>query len=136
MWQEGIDYKHGTGHGIGYFLNVHEGPHRIAGQSNSVSLEKGMVVSIEPGIYKEGRHGIRIENIVFVEDDIKTEFGQFLKFQTLSFAPIDLKAIDENLLSKKEKTWLNNYHKDVYNNISPYLNGEEKTWLKKNTEEI
>lgn len=133
LWQEGIDYKHGTGHGVGYLLNVHEGPHRIATQANSVNLEKGMVVSIEPGVYKEGRHGIRIENIVLVEEAMETEFGEFLKFEVLSFAPIDLNLIDEKLLSGIEKSWLNNYHKDVYEKISPYLNGEEKEWLKEKT---
>lgn len=136
LWQEGIDYKHGTGHGVGYLLNVHEGPHRIAQQPNSVSLEKGMVVSIEPGVYKEGRHGIRIENIVVVEEDRKTEFGEFFKFEVLSFVPIDLNSIDEKLLSVEEKTWLNNYHHDVYNKISPYLNNEEKDWLKEKTKSI
>lgn len=136
LWQEGIDYKHGTGHGVGYLLNVHEGPHRIAQQPNSVSLENGMVVSIEPGVYKEGRHGIRIENIVVVEEDMNTEFGQFLKFGVLSFAPIDRNAIDDKLLSNEEKSWLNNYHRDVYTKISLYLDQEEKKWLKKKTEVI
>lgn len=136
LWQEGIDFKHGTGHGIGFFLNVHEGPHRIASVPNDVTLEKGMVVSIEPGVYKAGKHGIRIENIVIVDEDIETESGQFMKFETLSFVPIDLDAIDVNLLSDKEKAWLNNYHKEVYNKLSPYLNEEEKTWLKAETRSI
>ena len=136
LWQEGIDYKCGTGHGIGFLLNVHEGPHRIAMVANSVVLEKGMVVSIEPGVYKAGSHGIRIENIVVVEEDIKTDSGQFMKFETLSFVPIDLEAIDISLLSEKEKIWINEYHRDVYSKLSPYLNEEEKNWLKKETRTI
>lgn len=136
LWQEGIDYKCGTGHGIGFLLNVHEGPHRIAMVANTVVLEKGMIVSIEPGVYKAGSHGIRIENIVAVQEDIKTDSGQFMKFETLSFVPIDLEAIDANLLSEKEKIWLNEYHKDVYSKLSPYLNEEEKAWLKEETRSI
>ncbi|HEY8363788.1 MAG TPA: aminopeptidase P family protein [Tissierellaceae bacterium] len=136
LWQEGIDYKHGTGHGVGYLLNVHEGPHRISTIPNSVVLEKGMVVSIEPGVYKEGKHGIRIENIVVVDEDIKTDSGQFMKFEMLSFVPIDLNCIDVTLLTEKEKEWLNNYHKDVYEKLSPYLNDEERAWLKEKTREI
>ena len=136
LWEEGIDYKHGTGHGVGYLLNVHEGPHRIASVPNNVVLEEGMVVSIEPGVYKEGSHGIRIENIVVVEEDIKTDSGQFMRFEVLSFVPIDLDAVDINLLTEKEKSWLNNYHKEVYEKLSPYLNDEEKTWLKEETRSI
>lgn len=136
LWQEAIDYKCGTGHGIGYLLNVHEGPHRIAAVANSVVLEKGMVVSIEPGVYKAGSHGIRIENIVVIQEDIKNDSGQFMKFETLSFVPIDLKAIDVKLLSENERTWLNEYHNEVYNKLSPYLNVEEKEWLKKQTRSI
>lgn len=136
LWQEGIDYKCGTGHGIGFLLNVHEGPHRIATVANSVVLEKGMVVSVEPGVYKAGSHGIRLENIVVIDEDIKTDSGQFMKFETLSFVPLDLEAIDVNLLSESEKVWLNEYHKEVYNKISPYLNEEEKNWLKEETKSI
>ncbi|MDR7855817.1 aminopeptidase P family protein [Tissierella sp.] len=136
LWQEGIDYKCGTGHGIGFLLNVHEGPHRIATVVNSVVLEKGMVVSIEPGVYKAGSHGIRIENIVVVEEDIETDSGQFMKFETLSFVPIDLEAIDVALLSEKERQWLNDYHEEVYTKLSPYLNEEEKSWLKEETRKI
>lgn len=136
LWQEGLDYKHGTGHGIGFLLNVHEGPHRIASAPNDIALEKGMIVSIEPGVYKAGKHGIRIENIVVVDKGIKTESGQFMKFETLSFAPIDLDAIDVSLLTKREKEWLNNYHKDVYNKLSPYLTHVEKEWLSEKTRSI
>lgn len=136
LWQEGIDYKCGTGHGVGYLLNVHEGPHRFAVAPNTVALEKGMIITIEPGVYKAGKHGIRIENVVVVDKDIETDSGQFMKFDTLSFVPIDLDAIDVDMLSDKEKTWLNNYHKETYNKLSPYLNEEEKAWLKKETRSI
>ncbi|MBU5426095.1 aminopeptidase P family protein [Tissierella pigra] len=136
LWQEGIDYKCGTGHGIGFLLNVHEGPHRIAPIVNTVVLEKGMVVSIEPGVYKAGSHGIRIENIVVVDEDIKTDSGQFMKFETLSFVPIDLEGVDVELLSEKERLWLNEYHKDVYNKLESYLSHEEREWLKNETRSI
>ena len=136
LWQEGIDYKCGTGHGVGFLLNVHEGPHRIAMVPNTVVLEKGMIASIEPGVYKAGSHGIRIENIVVVQEDIKTDSGQFMKFETLSFVPIDLEGVDVNLLSEKEKVWLNEYNKDVFDKLSPYLNEEEKIWLKEETRSI
>lgn len=136
LWQEGIDYKCGTGHGIGFLLNVHEGPHRIATVTNSVVLEKGMIVSVEPGVYKAGSHGIRLENIVAVDEDIKTDSGQFMKFETLSFVPLDLEAIDVKLLSESERIWLNEYHKEVYSKLSPYLNEEEKSWLKEETKSI
>ena len=136
LWQEGIDYKCGTGHGVGFLLNVHEGPHGFAMVSNTVVLEKGMIVTIEPGVYKEGSHGIRIENVVVVEEDIKTDFGQFMKFDTISFVPIDLEGIDVSLLSEKERLWLNEYHKDVFNKLSPYLNDEERAWLKEETRSI
>ena len=136
LWQEGLDYKCGTGHGIGYLLNVHEGPHRIASVPNPVVLEKGMVVSIEPGVYKAGQHGIRIENIVVVQEDIKTDSGQFMKFETLSFVPIDLDGIDVKLLSENERIWLNEYHNRVYSKLSPYLNVKEKEWLKNITRSI
>lgn len=137
LWQEGLDYKCGTGHGIGYLLNVHEGPHRIAVATNNVVLEKGMVVTIEPGVYKGGKHGIRTENVVVVTDDIETEYGgKFMKFEILSYVPIDLEAVDVEMLTEKERNWLNNYHKEVYDKLSPYLNDEEREWLKAETREI
>ena len=136
LWKEGLDFKHGTGHGVGFFLNVHEGPQRIANSPNDVALEEGMIVSIEPGMYRPGKHGIRIENIVAVKEDVKTEFGQFLSFETLSFVPIDLNCIDEKLLTSDERKWLNDYHKEVYEKISPFVNEEEKVWLKGKTKEI
>lgn len=136
LWQEGIDYKCGTGHGVGYLLSVHEGPHRFAVAPNNVALEKGMIITIEPGVYKEGKHGIRIENVVVVDEDIKTDSGQFMKFEVLSYCPIDVDCIDVNMLLPNERQWLNNYHKEVYNKLSPYLNEDEKAWLKHETRSI
>ncbi|MCB2296453.1 aminopeptidase P family protein [Clostridium tagluense] len=134
LWNAGMDYKHGTGHGVGFFLNVHEGPHRISVVANTVKLEKGMVVSNEPGVYKAGKHGIRIENLVVVEEIENTLYGgQFMKFETLTLCPIDLEAIDVSLLTVEEKTWLNNYHKTVFEKLSIYLKGEELEYLKQAT---
>ena len=136
LWQEGSDYKCGTGHGVGFLLNVHEGPHNISMRGGNVVFEKGMVVTIEPGVYKEGKHGIRIENVAVVEEDIKTDSGQFMKFETMSYVPIDLDGVDVELLSEEERKWLNDYHEEVYNKLSPYLAEEEKEWLKKATRSI
>lgn len=136
LWKEGIDYKCGTGHGVGYMLNVHEGPHRIATVYNPVALKVGMVTSIEPGVYKSGKHGIRLENIVVVKEDLNTEFGQFLSFDILSFVPIDLDALDVTMLSYEEIDWLNGYHKLVNEKLSPYLNSEVKLWLQNKTRQI
>lgn len=136
LWKEGLDYKHGTGHGIGFFLNVHEGPHRIASVFNDIALEEGMIMSIEPGLYKNGKHGIRIENIVAVKRDIETEFGRFLSFEVLSYAPIDSSCIEKSLLNNDEIQWLNNYHKEVYSKLVDYLTEDEKIWLEDKTREI
>jgi len=136
LWQAGIDYKCGTGHGVGYLLNVHEGPHRIATAPNNIAMNKGMVVTIEPGVYIAGEHGIRIENVVVVKEDVRTESGQFLSFEVLSYCPIDLDCIDEKMLSASEKQWINNYHNEVYDKLSPYLNEEENKWLRNETRSI
>ena len=136
LWSIDTDYKCGTGHGIGYILNVHEGPHNIAMGVNSVAFEEGMVVTIEPGVYTTGSHGIRTENVYVVEKDIETDSGQFMKFDILSYCPIDLEGVDAELLSESERTWLNNYHEEVYEKLSPYLNKEEKEWLKEETRNI
>lgn len=131
LWNAGMNFKHGTGHGVGFFLNVHEGPHRISMVPSTIKLEKGMIVSNEPGVYKDGKHGIRIENLVTVNEDEKTQYGgQFMKFETLTFCPIDLEAIDALLLTYDEKEWLNNYHRTVFEKLSPYLQGEELEYLK------
>ncbi len=136
LWQIGSDYKCGTGHGVGYLLNVHEGPHSISTRKIDVALKKAMIATIEPGVYKPGKHGIRLENVVVVKEDIKTESGQFLSFETLSFVPIDLNAIDKRYLNEEEKRWLNDYHKEVYNKLSPDLSEEENIWLRKKTRSI
>lgn len=141
LWEEGIDYKCGTGHGIGFVLNVHEGPNGFRWKvrediDDSCILEEGMVTTNEPGVYVENSHGIRIENEIVVRKAEKNEYGQFMDFEVITFAPIDLDAIEESLMLKDEKVYLNNYHKQVYDKISPYLNEEEKQWLKTYTREI
>lgn len=136
MWEQGMDYKCGTGHGVGFFLNVHEGPQRLSQVPNTVRLEKGMIVTNEPGVYKEGKYGIRTENMMVVLEDTKTEFGQFMKFEAITYCPIDLDGIDIDMLTESEKDWLNSYHKNVYKKLSPYLNDEENMWLEKETREI
>lgn len=136
MWQNLLDYKCGTGHGIGYMLNVHEGPHRIAPVFNQIVLEENMITSIEPGVYKEGKHGIRLENIVAVREYTENSSGKFMEFEVLSFVPIDLKTIDINLLDNYELKWLNNYHSEVYKKLSPYLEEDVKMWLKENTKKL
>jgi len=136
LWEYGIDYKCGTGHGVGYFLSVHEGPQRISQVPNNIKLRSGMVITNEPGVYREGKYGIRIENELLVVEDQKTESGQFLKFDVLTLCPIDLEGVDVQLLSLEEKHWLNRYHKLVYDTLSPFLTDEEKEWLKKETRAI
>ncbi|WP_315110611.1 aminopeptidase P family protein [Clostridium intestinale] len=136
IWEYGLDYKCGTGHGVGFFLNVHEGPQGFRKEPNSVKLEKGMVITNEPGIYKEGKHGVRTENIMLVVEEEKTEFGQFMSFEAITYCPIDLDGIDKDMLTDKEKQWLNDYHKMVYKRLAPYLDDEHKAWLKKETREI
>ena len=141
LWEEGVDYKCGTGHGIGFVLNVHEGPNGFRWKvkediDDTCILEEGMVTTNEPGVYVENSHGIRIENEIVVRKAEKNEYGQFMDFEVITFAPIDLDAIDESLILKDEKVYLNNYHKQVYDKISPYLNEEEKQWLKTYTREI
>lgn len=139
LWDNGLNYGHGTGHGVGFFLNVHEGPHSIGtgatGDRHS-SLEPGMVFSDEPAIYREGKYGIRTENILLVTADEKGEFGQFLKFETLSLCCIDKTLITKSLLNPVEIKWLNHYHSIVYEKLSTLLTSEESTWLKEKTEEI
>lgn len=136
MWDRGIDYKHGTGHGIGYLLNVHEGPQGIRKEISNVALEKGMLISNEPGIYREGKHGIRLENIIAVNIEAETEFGKFMRFDVLTYCPFELEALKVELLSSEEKQWLNNYHELVYNKLEGYLNDEEKAWLREATRAI
>lgn len=139
LWKNGINFGHGTGHGVGFFLNVHEGPQGIspnaAGPASTV-MEKGMVTSVEPAMYREGKHGIRTENLVICIPHLENEFGSFLKFETLTLCPIDRTLIDVSLLDKAELSWLNNYHAMVYERISPYLAKEESKWLKAKTAKL
>ena len=136
LWNVGIDYKCGTGHGVGHILNVHEGPHGIRFQYNPQRLEVGMIVTNEPGAYIEGSHGIRIENELLVKEFCETEHGKFLEFETITYAPIDLDGIVKTLLTKEEKQQLNEYHLEVYEKLSPYLNEKEKEFLKEYTKSI
>lgn len=140
LWEIGLDYKCGTGHGVGYILNVHEGPQGIRWRFNpgmtEAVIEAGMDVTNEPGVYVEGSHGIRIENVMVARNGEKNEYGQFMYFDTLTWAPIDLEAIDPEYLSPKQKEYLNAYHKTVYEKVSPYLPEEERAWLKKATREV
>lgn len=137
LWDAGIDYKCGTGHGVGFFLNVHEGPQSISPVPNKVALEPGMILTNEPGVYRKGKHGIRTENTMLVIEDIKDEeFGEFYKFEVISYCPIDLDGIDKELLSIEEKDWLNEYHKETYDKISEFLTENEKEFLKKYTKAI
>lgn len=130
MWDLGLNYGHGTGHGVGHFLCVHEGPQSIRMDENPTVLQPGMMLSNEPGLYRTKEYGIRIENIVQVVLAQKTEFGQFLQFETLTLFPIDQKLIDWDMMTDVEIQWLNNYHKKVYNTISAQLNDAECEWLK------
>ena len=141
MWSEDIDYQCGTGHGVGFVLNVHEGPNgfrwkQVPERIDTAVLEAGMVTTIEPGIYLEGEYGIRTENELICRKGVKNEYGQFMEFETITFAPIDLDGIDPTLLSNEEKAWLNAYHQEVYEKLSPYLNEEVCEWLKEYTRAI
>lgn len=131
LWQEGLDYDHGTGHGVGTFLGVHEGPQRISKVGNTVALEPGMVISNEPGYYKTGEYGIRIENLVAVREAEKRAGAEktLLEFETLTLAPIDLNMVEPELLSAPEKIWLNDYHARVRETLSPLVDSETKSWL-------
>ncbi len=135
LWQRGMNYGHGTGHGVGHFLNVHEGPQGIRPE-NHVALEPGMLCSNEPGLYREGKYGIRIENLINVVASEETEFDTFYRFETVTLCPIDLDLIDASLLTLQEKTWLNTYHKTVCETLSPFLTEDEKTWLQHETRKI
>jgi Xaa-Pro aminopeptidase len=135
LWQHGLDYGHGTGHGVGYFLNVHEGPQSISKNlpDAHMAMEPGMITSIEPGLYRPGRWGIRIENLVLnvpaALPQGATEFGEFLEFETLTLCPIDTRCIDRTLLRQDEIDWLNAYHATVRERLSPLVEGDALTWL-------
>ena len=136
LWDAGINYLHGTCHGIGHCLNVHEGPQSIRMEENPVILEPGMVMSDEPAMYRPGEYGIRTENMILIRKDSETEFGKFLGFETLTLCYIDTKLVIPSMLSVREHAWLNKYHQMVYDLVSPHLNEEEKAWLKEKTAEI
>lgn len=131
LWRDGVDYGHGTGHGVGFRLSVHEGPLCLGPQPVDTVLEPGMVVSNEPGIYREGLYGIRIENLLLCREDEKTEFGEFLSFETLSLAPYQRDLIDTDLLDLDEIRWLNEYHAMVRDRLSPLLEADEVEWLRR-----
>ena len=136
LWNERRNYLHGTGHGVGHFLNVHEGPQNIRLEQNNTPLTPGMVTSNEPGVYIAGKYGIRTENLTLVVEDGESEFGRFYAFETLTLCPIDTRAIDRELLTVEETAWLNAYHRTVYERLSPHLDGEVKAWLQKATAAI
>lgn len=141
FWRQGLNYNHGTGHGVGYLGNIHEPSgelplKRVPGKSKYPALEPNMVITDEPGIYIEGSHGIRIENELMAATDEKNEYGQFMHFEILTFVPIDLDAIAPELMTEQEKQWLNDYHQKVYEKISPHLTEEERSWLKEYTRAI
>lgn len=136
LWDAGINYLHGTCHGIGHCLNVHEGPQSIRMEENPVILEPGMVMSDEPAMYRTGEYGIRTENMVLIRKDSETEYGTFLGFETLTLCYIDTRLIVVSMLSAREHAWINKYHQQVYEQLSPYLSEEEKAWLKEKTAEI
>lgn len=140
LWDMNIDYKCGTGHGIGYILNVHEGPQNVRWRflegMKEVALEEGMLLSNEPGVYIAGSHGIRTENIMVTKKGVKNDDGQFMYFEGLTFAPIDLELIDTSVMEKKDIENLNRYHKEVYEKIAPLMTEEEAAWLKEVTREV
>jgi Xaa-Pro aminopeptidase len=136
LWDNGLNYGHGTGHGVGFCLNVHEGPQSIspaAPADTKTFIVPGMLISDEPAIYRENEYGIRIENLILSYEDEENEFGQFLKFETVSLCYIDKSLIDIQLLDKKEVEWLNTYHSEVYEKLSPHLSVDEKEWLRDKT---
>lgn len=141
LWRRGLDYNHGTGHGIGYLLNVHERPvgirYRVVPErQDSAPFEPGMMCSDEPGVYIEGSHGIRIENQMFCKNDEKTAFGQFLRFEFLTYVPVDLEPVDLTLMEDRDMEYLNEYHQQVYEKIAPYLTEDEADWLREVTRPV
>ncbi len=134
LWKAGLNYGHGTGHGVGFFLNVHEGPQGFSPVPNTpranTALQPGMLTSIEPGLYKEGKYGIRIENLALCKEGPKTDFGEFLELEAVTLFPIELDLVELEMLSENEVNWLNKYHEKVYNEVAPLLTKEEQAWLK------
>lgn len=136
MWREGFNFLHGTGHGVGSYLSVHEGPHQIRMEYMPTPLRAGMTLTDEPGLYLAGKFGVRIENTVLLSDYLKTEFGKFLQIEPLTLCPIDTAPIDLTMLMPEELAWLNEYHAKVYAELAPYLDEEEKKWLENATKTI
>ncbi|MCP3873310.1 MAG: aminopeptidase P family protein [Desulfobacteraceae bacterium] len=136
LWKEGMDFGHGTGHGVGFFLCVHEGPARISPHPVDVKLEKGMVLTNEPGVYREGGYGIRLENMVLVDQAFENEFGMFMKFENLTYCHFERNLINTKMLSKDEKDWINRYHAKVFEKLSPNLEKDVASWLKEKIKEI
>ncbi|WP_296181548.1 aminopeptidase P family protein [Pseudomonas sp. UBA1879] len=139
IWAEGVNYGHGTGHGVGYFLNVHEGPQVIAYQAPAMpqtAMQPGMITSIEPGTYRPGQWGVRIENLVINQEAGQAEFGEFLKFETLTLCPIDTRCLNVGLLTQEEREWLNDYHAQVKRRLSPLLDGPALAWLELRTSPV
>ena len=129
LWKSGLNFLHGTGHGVGSYLNVHEGPHQIRMEYRPAPLHTGMTITDEPGIYLEDRFGVRIENVLLAQPYLETEFGRFLQFETLTLCPIDTAPVDVSLLTDNERTWLNDYHQMVYNRLSPHFDTPDRQWL-------
>jgi Xaa-Pro aminopeptidase len=138
IWAACIDYGHGTGHGVGYFMNVHEGPQTISPTTpeSHMAIEPGMITSVEPGIYRPGKWGARVENLVLAVPAGSSEFGEFLRFETLTLCPIDTRCLDISLLRADEIAWLNAYHAEVRRRLLPLVDGAAKAWLELRTQEI
>ena len=136
LWSEGLDFNHGTGHGVGSYLNVHEGPHSIGKGANNVPFMEGMVVSNEPGYYKENEFGIRCENLIFVKKIKEIDGKKLLGFENLTYVPFDMRLLDITLITKTEKAWINKYHNNVLKKVGPLLDGTDLEWLEKSTQAI
>ena len=139
FWDRDLNFNHGTGHGVGYLLNIHEGPAGFRWKyrpNETHTLEKGMIITNEPGIYFEGEFGIRLENELLCCEGTNNEYGQFMHFESITFVPFDLDAIEPSIMTEQDKKLLNDYHKEVFEKVSPFLNDEEKAWLEKYTRAI
>ncbi|PIE63072.1 MAG: Xaa-Pro aminopeptidase, partial [Desulfobacterales bacterium] len=136
FWDKGQDFGHGTGHGVGFFLGVHEGPARISPHPIDVPLAQGMILTNEPGLYREDRYGIRLENMILVQESMETEFGKFLQFETLTLCPFETTLIDPAMLEEKERQWLNAYHERVYQALAPAVSFRVGEWLREKTQPV
>jgi len=136
LWRQGMDFGHGTGHGVGFFLCVHEGPARISPHPVDVKLEKGMILTNEPGIYREGAYGIRLENMVLVDEAFENEFGTFMEFKNMTYCHFERNLIDNELLTRPEKDWIDRYHARVYEKLSPHIEPDVAAWLKEKTDPL